>query len=217
MISDTGAPLFGDEVMIILSREVLKKNPNATIISEVKSSNRLYSAIKNSGGNPIMWKTGHSLIKEKMKETNAILAGEMSGHIFFKDKYYGFDDAIYASVRFSEILVNSNKKSLDLISDIPKAIATPEIRVECDESIKFKLIKEVEKNLKKKYSNINSIDGVRLDFDYGWGLIRASNTESSLVMRFEATNEEKLKSIKKILKESLTQASKKLNHPKNLV
>jgi len=214
LIDETGRIVFGDELMVILSRQVLKENPGATIISEVKSSHRLYDDIAKNGGHPIMWKTGHSLIKSKMKETGALLAGEMSGHIFFKDRYFGYDDAIYAAVRVYEIASQQSAPVSHWIKDLDPVIATPEIRIDCDEHLKFKLVEKTKELLKKEHNNINDIDGVRIDFPgKGWGLIRASNTQPVLVLRFEALNEPMLKDLREIMQSKLILAAKDINHP----
>src|SRR5690606_19767602 len=147
VVNEKGEILWGDELMVVLARSVLKENPGATIISEVKSSHRLYNDIKKHGGNGIMWKTGHSLIKAKMKETGAKLAGEMSGHIFFADRFFGFDDAIYAGARFLEILAASSGKSSALLGDLPKSVNTPEIRVDCDDEKKWGIVEKLRASL----------------------------------------------------------------------
>ncbi len=214
LVNEKGEILFGDELMVLLSREVLRTNPGATIISEVKSSYRLYDDIKANGGQGIMWKTGHSLIKAKMKETKAALAGEMSGHIFFADRYFGYDDAIYAAVRVLEIVAqNKNKPLSALLSDLPKTVSTPEIRVDCVEEKKFALVAETRSLLSSKHERINDIDGVRVDFENGWGLVRASNTQPVLVLRFEATTLEEMNSYRSDVEQALNQAAKNIGHP----
>jgi len=220
-VDENGKIIFGDELMIIFSRAVLKTNPGATIISEVKSSNRLYSDIAKNGGNPLMWKTGHSLIKSKMKETKAALAGEMSGHIFFADRWFGFDDAIYSSARLYEILSNYTLTPEGTISSILKdlkpVINTPEIRIDCEESKKFKLIDEASKILQAsttRDAKITTIDGLRVDYASGWGLIRASNTQPVIVMRFEAETEIILNNIKNDFEAALSNAAQRIGHEK---
>lgn len=198
VINEKGEILWGDELMIVFSRDVLSHNPGATIISEVKSSYRLYNDIEKHGGNGIMWKTGHSLIKAKMKETGAKLAGEMSGHMFFADRFFGFDDAIYAGARFLEILATSTGKTSDLLGDVPKTVNTPEIRVDCDDDKKWSVIEKLRTSVKAKYRT-NETDGVRIEFDDGWGLVRASNTQPVIVMRFEAQTKERLAEIKSLI------------------
>ena len=212
LVDNTGRILFGDELMVMFARDVLKDKPGATIISEVKSSNRLYEDIAAKGGKPIMWKTGHSLIKSKMKETGAALAGEMSGHIFFADRYFGYDDAIYAAVRVYEIASKTPGPISAVLADLPPAFATPEIRVECIEEQKFKLVEDT-KNRLAKGRKINDIDGVRVDFGDGWGLVRASNTQPVLVLRFEAVSQARLNEIRNIVEGALSEAAKAIGHP----
>lgn len=212
LVDETGRIIFGDELMVILSRDVLKNNPGATIISEVKSSHRLYEDIKNHGGNPIMWKTGHSLIKSKMKETGAALAGEMSGHIFFADRYFGYDDALYAAVRVFEIASQTEGPVSTLIADLPQVIATPEIRVDCEEEKKFELVEEIKRALSHHNGNMNDIDGIRIDYGEGWGLARASNTQPVLVLRFEAQNQSLLDQYQNEFKGAIINAAKKIDH-----
>ncbi|MCD6224935.1 MAG: phosphomannomutase/phosphoglucomutase [Deltaproteobacteria bacterium] len=194
ILDENGKIVFGDKLLIIFAREILSRKPGATFISEVKCSKVMYDDIEKHGGRAIMWKTGHSLIKQKMKQENAALAGEMSGHIFFSDRYLGFDDAVYASCRLIEILADTGKKISELLSDIPKTYSTPEIRVECPDDKKFALVDKVTEYFRKKY-NIIDIDGVRVLFDDGWGLVRASNTQPALVLRFEALTKKRLEEI----------------------
>ena len=198
VVNEKGEILWGDELMIVLSRAVLKDNPGATIISEVKSSYRLYNDIKDHGGNGIMWKTGHSLIKAKMKETGAKLAGEMSGHIFFADRFFGFDDAVYAGARFLEILANSGAPASGLLTGVPKTVNTPEIRVDTDDEKKWGIVSAIKTALQAKYRT-NDIDGVRVEFGDAWGLVRASNTQPVIVMRFEAQTPERLAEVRQII------------------
>ncbi len=214
-VNENGGVIFGDELMIIFSRDILKEKKGATIISEVKSSHRLYQDVEKRGGVPLMWKTGHSLIKAKMKETGAALAGEMSGHMFFADRYLGYDDAIYATLRLLEILSNFKGPLSTVISDLPKTVCTPEIRIECAENLKFALIQKTIALLSKQLapSQINTIDGIRVDFGNGWGLIRASNTSPVIVLRFEATSIALLEKNKLVLHAALLQAAKELDHP----
>ncbi len=195
IITDRGEIIWGDEILILFSRFILKENPGAAIIGEVKCSQNLYDDIEKNGGRAIMWKAGHSLIKGKMKEEKALLAGEMSGHMFFADRYYGYDDAIYASARLLEILSKSGKKLSEILSDVPKSFNTPEIRVDCPDNIKFQVVEKVKNYFQKDYEIID-IDGVRIKFDDGWGLVRASNTQPVLVLRFESWTEKGLNSIK---------------------
>lgn len=195
LVDEKGNILWGDQIMIILSREILKRNPGAKIIGEVKSSKLLYDEIAKLGGVPIMWKTGHSLIKKKIKEEGALLAGEMSGHIFFADRYFGFDDAIYTGARIIEILSKTDKPLSRMLEDLPKTFVSPEIRVPSSDNLKFKVVEEV----KKHYKNFPmvDVDGVRVDFGDGWALVRASNTQPVLVLRFEGFTKEALERIRK--------------------
>lgn len=206
LIDEKGNILWGDQIMIILSRSVLKENPGAKIIGEVKSSKILYDEIAKLGGVPVMWKTGHSLIKKKIKEENALLAGEMSGHIFFADRYFGFDDAIYTGARILEILSKSDKPLSRMLEDIPKTFVSPEIRIPSSDNLKFKVVEEVKKHY-KDFPMID-VDGVRVDFGDGWALVRASNTQPVLVLRFEGFTQEALGRIKNEI-ESVVQECKR--------
>lgn len=196
VVDKTGKMIFGDELLVLFARQVLKTNPGATIISEVKASHRLYEDIKKHGGIPVQWKTGHSLIKAKMKETGSLLAGEMSGHIFFKDRYFGYDDAIYAAARLFEILAETGKSPLELLADLPPSFSTPEIRVDCSDETKFKVVAAALSEFKKRGLSVNDIDGARVEFGDGWGLVRASNTQPVLVYRFEAVSPSRLDQIR---------------------
>ena len=200
VIDENGRIIWGDELMVLLSREILKTNPGATIIAEVKCSQNLFNDIARRGGEPLMWKAGHSLIKAKMKETNAALAGEMSGHIFFADRFYGFDDATYAGARVLEILSNTDKTLSELLADLPETFSTPELRVDCSDEIKFAIVQKIAEEFSQT-NEVITIDGARILFENGWGLVRASNTQAILVLRFEADSEENLRAIQ-ILVES---------------
>ena len=199
VIDDKGAIMWGDQLLILFAREVLERKPGSVIISEVKSSKTLFDDIARHGGKPIMWKTGHSLIKEKMKETKAAVAGEMSGHIFFDDRYFGFDDAIYSSCRLLEILSKSDKPLSEMLSDVPKMYSTPEIRMKCPEEIKFKAVEELTEYFKSSGYDVVDIDGARITFEDGWGLVRASNTQPVLVLRFEAASEKRRDEIRNLI------------------
>jgi phosphomannomutase / phosphoglucomutase len=201
-VDEKGAILWGDELLVLFARDVLRRNPGATIISEVKCSQRLYDDIAKHGGKPIMWKAGHSLLKAKMKETGALLAGEMSGHMFFKERYFGYDDAIYASLRLLEILANAGKPLSSLLADLPPSVSTPEIRVDCPDEKKFLIAARATDYFRRHYDVID-VDGVRVQFADGWGLIRASNTQPALVLRFEATSQGKLDEYRKIIEDKL--------------
>jgi len=184
-----GRVIWGDQLLIILAADVLKDQPGATIIADVKASQTLFDRIAEMGGKPLMWKTGHSLIKSKMKETHAPLAGEMSGHIFFKHQWYGFDDALYAAVRTIRAVSASGKSLTELKSEMPVSVATPELRFQVDEARKFAVIGEVAERLAAEGANVNSTDGVRVKTPDGWWLLRASNTQDVLVARAEAKDQ----------------------------
>lgn len=195
VVDENGRIIWGDELMVLLSRSVLEKQPGATIIAEVKCSQTLFDDIEEHGGNAIMWKAGHSLIKAKMKETGAVLAGEMSGHIFFADRYYGFDDATYVGARLLEILSQTDKPLSELLADLPKTFSTPELRVNCSDDEKFDVVKKVADHFAATHEVI-TIDGARILFEHGWGLVRASNTQALLVLRFEADSNAHLDQIR---------------------
>ncbi|MFZ7127032.1 MAG: phosphomannomutase/phosphoglucomutase [Desulfobacterales bacterium] len=207
VIDPTGQIVYGDQLMILFSREILSRRPGATVISEVKCSQTLYDDIETNGGTAVMWKTGHSLIKKKMKEMNAVLAGEMSGHMFFADRYLGYDDAIYATCRLLEILARSQQSPLQLLADVPRTFTTPEIRVDCPDDIKFALVEKATAYFRKRHDVID-IDGVRIRFEDGWGLIRASNTQPALVLRFEALSADRLADIRHTVESALAQLRK---------
>jgi phosphomannomutase/phosphoglucomutase len=209
VVDDKGKLLWGDQLMIVFSRDILPSHPGAAVISEVKASKLLYEEISRLGGRPIMWKTGHSLIKKKIKEEKALLAGEMSGHIFFADRYFGFDDAIYSSARLAEILSRSDKKLSEMLSDLPKTYYTPEIRIYASDEVKFKIVDDVKKALAGKYPIVD-IDGVRISYPKGWALVRASNTQAALVLRYEADSPEDLEAIKRTVGKTLEKAIKGL-------
>jgi phosphomannomutase/phosphoglucomutase len=222
-IDEQGNVLWGDRLMVVYARDILAAKPGGTIISEVKSSQSLYDDIAKRGGRPIMWKTGHSLIKAKMKSERAVLAGEMSGHMFFADRYFGYDDAIYASCRLVEILAKTTRSLSTLVADLPRTSVTPEIRVDVSDSIKFEVVRHVQNRLadhartheplgpaKVAIRDVVTIDGVRAIFDDGWGLIRASNTQPALVLRFEATSPERLVAIRTVIEGELAMAKQAL-------
>ncbi len=205
IVDENGNLIFGDKLLAIFSRQMLAENPGAAIIGEVKCSHLLFQDIEKHGGHPIMWKTGHSLIKAKMKEVGAMLAGEMSGHMFFADRYFGFDDALYAALRLCEIVARQPQYPLSsYLNDWPRTSNTPEIRVECPEEIKFQVVEKAQAYFREHY-DITDVDGVRITFSDGWGLIRASNTQPVLVLRFEAESEKRLKEIRSLVEEPLKQ------------
>lgn len=199
-VDASGEIVWGDRLMILFSRALLAEHPGAAILGEVKCSQTLYDDIAKHGGRPILWKTGHSLIKTKMKEERALLAGEMSGHIFFADRYLGYDDAIYASLRLLEILSRDPRSLSEMLSDVPRTFATPELRVDCPDAIKFDVVRAVRAHYGAAGLPVVDIDGARISFgtesEPAWGLVRASNTGPVLVMRFEATSAERRDAIR---------------------
>jgi phosphomannomutase len=203
LIDGEGRILWGDQLMVILASEVIKKQPKATIIADVKASQVLFDEIARMGGTPLMWRTGHSLIKTKMLETGAPLAGEMSGHIFFADRYYGYDDALYAAIRLLGIVARGEESVAQLRDRLPKVINTPELRFPCAEDRKFKVAEEVKARLKGGDAEVNDIDGVRVKTRDGWWLLRASNTQDVLVARAESQSEAGLQRLKAQLAEQL--------------
>ena len=198
VVDEEGRIIWGDQLMLIFARYILKERPGATFIGEVKCSQTLFDDIKRHGGNPIMWKVGHSLIKSKMKETHAAMAGEMSGHLFFADRYFGYDDGIYAGARLIEILSKTQEPVSSLLADVPTMFNTPEIRVDCPDEKKFEVVRILCEEFKKTHEVID-IDGARILFDHGWGLVRASNTQPVIVMRFEAETQDRLEQIQALV------------------
>ncbi len=207
VITDRGEVLWGDELLLLFSRFILRQSPGAAVIGEVKCSQKLYDDIAIHGGRPIMWKAGHSLIKGKMKQEKALLAGEMSGHIFFADRYFGYDDAIYAALRLLEILSATGERLSELLADVPRTFTTPEIRVPCDDRTKFRVVDSVREHFLRTHgSGLITIDGVRIPFANGWALLRASNTQPVLVLRFEAADQEGLAAIRSTVEAVVTDA-----------
>jgi phosphomannomutase/phosphoglucomutase len=199
VVDENGEIIWGDRLLVIFGRDIIKQNPGAQVIFDVKCSQALPDMISKFGGKPIMWKTGHSLLKKKMKESGAPLAGEMSGHIFFADRYFGFDDAIYASARLVELLSKSGLNASQLLDGVPQYFSTPEIRAETrDDDEKFRIAEEARNYFSNNYKVID-IDGVRILFDDGWGLVRASNTQPVLVLRFEALSQDRLEAISELV------------------
>lgn len=204
VVDENGRIIWGDELMVLLSRSVLAEKPGSTIIAEVKCSQNLFDDIEKHGGTPIMWKAGHSIIKAKMKETGAALAGEMSGHIFFADRFYGFDDATYAGARVLEILSRTDKKLSELLADLPETFSTPELRTDCSDETKFTVVEKVVAHFART-NEVVTIDGARILFEHGWGLVRPSNTQAILVLRFEADSAEHLADIHKIVESKVSE------------
>ncbi len=197
VVDEKGGIVWGDRLLALYARQVLADGPTS-VIFEVKCSKGLIEDILAHGGTPVMWRTGHSLIKQKMKETGALLAGEMSGHMFFKHRYYGYDDALYAACRLVEIVANEDAALSEIMATIPKYPSTPEIRVECPEQFKFAVVREVAAHFKKSHPVIE-VDGARIDFGDGWGLVRASNTTPLLVLRFEADTEARVTELRAVV------------------
>jgi len=208
-VDERGQVLWGDQLMILFSRAILKERPGAAIVGEVKCSFTLYDDIAKRGGRPIMWKAGHSLIKAKMKEEHAELAGEMSGHIFFGHRWLGFDDGIYSSGRLLELLTQTPAPLSSLLADVPKTFSTPELRVDCPEEKKFELVRRAQEFFAARYQAV-TVDGVRVVFPDGWGLVRASNTQPILVLRFEATTEARLVEIRRLVEDEVARLLKEL-------
>jgi len=208
VVDNAGNMIYGDKLLIVFARSILKEKPGATVISEVKGSRTLFDDVAKHGGKPIMWKTGHSLIKAAMKEYKAQVAGEMSGHMFFKHRWYGFDDAIYSGARLLEILANGKQTLQDMLADVPKTYATEEVRIDTAEDRKFEVVKAATVQFRDELGlKVNTIDGVRIEFEDGWGLLRASNTSPVLVMRCEADTPKRLREIQALIADVV----KKLN------
>jgi phosphomannomutase/phosphoglucomutase len=206
-LDEKGNVVYGDMLLLIFGREILSRKPGATFIGEVKCSQIMYDKLAELGGNPVMYKTGHSLIKAKMKQAQAELAGEMSGHMFFADRYYGFDDALYAACRLLEIVAKSGKPLSAQLEGVPKTVSTPELRVDCPDDKKFLVVEKVAEIVRKRHQVVD-VDGVRVPFAQGWGLVRASNTQPVLVMRFEATSEKLLNEYRSEIEEIVERAKK---------
>jgi len=208
VVDEQGNILWGDELTLLFARELLKVEPGAAIVGEVKCSMRMYDQIAKAGGRPIMWKAGHSLIKAKLKEEGALLAGEMSGHIFWKHRYFGFDDALYSSARLLEILSGTERKLSQMLADVPQTFATEELRVDAAEEKKFEIVRRAVQHFKDAGHQVVDVDGARVVFPDGWGLVRSSNTQPILVLRFEATTEKRLAEIRALVEGALAQIQK---------
>jgi len=214
IVDEHGEVLWADRQMMLYSQDVLSRNPGAEIIFDVKSSRNLANFITQAGGKATMWKTGHSFIKNKMKESGALLAGEMSGHIFFKERWYGFDDGLYSAARMLEILAADNRAVSEIFNELPNDVSTPEITVHLDtDGAQHEFIDKFVQQSNFTDATLSTIDGVRADFDYGWGLVRASNTTPSLVIRFEAETEEKLNQLKADFKTQIHTVDPNINLP----
>jgi phosphomannomutase / phosphoglucomutase len=215
IVDGYGEVIWGDQMIIILSRDILSRHPGAKIIGDVKCSQLMFDDIERHGGTPVMWKTGHSLVKDKMRKEGALLAGEFSGHIFIADGYYGYDDALYATFRIIEIMKKTGQSIGELLADIPETFFTPEIRIDCRDSIKKTVVEKLVRRFREYASSgggpvpvgrIYDIDGVRVVFEKGWGLVRSSNTQPVIVMRFEAEDEDSLNKYRSFMEEELAKA-----------
>ncbi len=206
VVTGRGKILWGDMLMVLFSREILRGRPGATIVAEVKCSQNLYDDIAARGGNGIMWKAGHSPIKAKMREVGAALGGEMSGHVFFADRFFGFDDALYATLRVLEIVAREERTLDELLSDLPPLVATPEIRIDCPDDKKFEVVRRAVEHFKTTHTVVD-VDGARVLFEDGWALVRASNTQPVLVLRFEAKSQERLDAIRGVVEDILRSLS----------
>jgi phosphomannomutase/phosphoglucomutase len=213
VVTNTGTIVYPDRLLMLFAKDVVSRNPGADIIFDVKCTRRLTPLISGYGGRPVMWKTGHSLIKKKMKETGALLAGEMSGHVFFKERWFGFDDGIYAAARLLEILSQDRRDAEHVFNAFPNDISTPEINIQVTEQSKFSIIDRLQRDGVWGEGNITNLDGVRVDYPKGWGLVRASNTTPVLVLRFEAETEQELERIKEVFRAQLYSAAPDLSLP----
>ena len=205
-VDGQGRVIWGDQLLMILAEPVLKEQPGATIIADVKASQLLFDHVEKIGGTPLMWKTGHSLIKSKMKETAAPLAGEMSGHIFFKHRWYGFDDALYAAVRLIEAVSQSGRDLTEIVDTMPTSVATPELRFQVEEARKFAIVDEVRQRLSGDGARVDATDGVRVSTRDGWWLLRASNTQDVLVARAESADQTGLDRLMQQIDEQLAKS-----------
>jgi phosphomannomutase/phosphoglucomutase len=213
VVTNTGTIVFPDRLLMLFAKDVVSRNPGADIIFDVKCTRRLSPLISGYGGRPVMWKTGHSLIKKKMRETGALLAGEMSGHIFFKERWFGFDDGVYSAARLLEILSQDTRDAEEVFDAFPNDISTPEINIEVTDESKFSIIEALQRDGQWGEANLTTLDGVRVDYPTGWGLVRASNTTPVLVLRFEAETQAELERIQAVFRVQLNRIAPTLNLP----
>nr|WP_196159204.1 phosphomannomutase/phosphoglucomutase [Reinekea sp. G2M2-21] len=213
IVTNSGKIIYADRLLMLLAKQVLQTNQGGTVLFDVKSSRRLKDLIIGFGGKPVMWKTGHSFMKRKMRETGAVLAGEMSGHVFYKDRWYGFDDALYTAARLIEILAGQNETIDTLFNELPQDLSTPELSIATSDERKFRVIEALQRNGQFSGGQVTDIDGVRVDFQDGWGLVRASNTSPKIVCRFEADNEASLRKIQNLFKQQLLGVDSQLQIP----
>lgn len=211
VVDDQGNYVSADRIVAILARDVLAKHPGAKVVFDILSSQVLSDEVKRNGGNPLMWKSGHAFIKDKLHEEGALLAGESSGHIFFADRYFGYDDGIYASCRLLELLSQSEKSLSSLLETLPRMFTSPQERPACSDSKKFQIVEEIRDIFEKEGYKVATVDGVRIQFPQGWGLVRASNTEAVLSLRFEATTADELESYRWIVWEKLLEIGRRHN------
>ncbi len=212
VVTPAGGILWGDQLLILFARDILAAHPGAKVIGEVKCSEALFQEVRKAGGEPIMWKVGHSLIKAKLKEERALLAGEMSGHLFFADRYYGYDDAIYAGARLLDLLSRSGDTLERMAASLPKVFNTPEIRAACPDPVKQAVVQQVAEAFRRDHE-VNCVDGARIRFRHGWGLVRASNTQPAVVLRFEADSPHALEEIKGVVLERLKTVLHRVREP----
>lgn len=210
LVDDRGRTVFGDRTLVLLARSLLETYPGAAVLSEVKASSVFFSEVGKAGGRPVMCPTGHSIIKEAMTKEGALLAGEMSGHIFFRDRYYGYDDALYAALRLLELVSRSGRRLSELLDTVPPMHSTPEIREECSEEQKFEIVDRIRRSLSGRF-RVTDIDGVRVEFPHGWGLVRASNTQPVLVLRFEADDPGEMRKYEALIRSEIEEARRGLD------
>ena len=201
VVDERGEVVWGDMLLVVFGQQLAKEVENPIVIGDVKCSQNMFDALRAEGCDAVMWKTGHSLIKAKLKELGAHLAGEMSGHMFFSHRYFGFDDALHSSARLVEILSNTEKSLSQLLETVPQSVSTPEIRVDCPDEVKFEVVSKAQKSFSDY--EVNELDGARISFEHGWGLVRASNTQPALVLRFEADSSENLEQYQGIVRSKL--------------
>ena len=213
MVTKSGEIIYPDRLLMLFASDVLERNPGACVIYDVKCTGHLATHILRQGGSPLMWKTGHSLIKAKMKETEAELAGEMSGHFFFRERWYGFDDGLYAAARLLEILAASADDAETIFATLPKGVSTPELKIDVAEGEQYRIVDEFVARARFENARIATIDGVRADWPDGWGLVRASNTTPALVLRFDAKDGEALSRIQQVFREQLLAVAPELSLP----
>ena len=213
VVTNEGELIWPDRQMMLYAEDILARNPGSAIVFDVKCSSHLAAHVTKHGGQPIMWKTGHSLVKNKMRETGALLAGEMSGHIFFKERWYGFDDALYTGARLLEILSQRDGSCHEVFQTIPNSVNTPELKITVSDEAKFELMEKLIQQTHFKGANIINVDGLRVEFKHGWGLVRASNTTPCLVVRFEAQDDASLETVQAVFREQLLAVDNSLELP----